>query len=120
MQSMSRIRIFGIKRNESPTFLEDSSGNLPTSPIGKNSNHGSGISLQITTVDFPLNRRNLSANAKKKRSLVKLYFEKSEVKNNRILQLRKEKLEKYRINYIPLCSDEDWEMMAAFYAKNSK
>jgi hypothetical protein len=59
-------------------------------------------------------------NSKKRRFLVKNNQEKVQAKNEKILQLRKEKLEKFRINYIPLCSDEDWEMMAALYAQNSK
>ncbi|RIW18710.1 hypothetical protein D0X99_03245 [Algoriphagus lacus] len=110
-----------MKRNENPTFLEDSSGNFLDGLIkGENSKPKSGTSFQVINLDLPLNRCSVCINAKKKRYLVKLYLKKSEVKNNRILQLRKEKLEKYRINYMPLCSDEDWEMMAAFYAKKSE
>ena len=114
---MSRIRIFGMNKYENPTFLENTTKNLPSDAMnGDNFKPAS----KISSIDFPLNRHKISTKSKKKRFLFKFYFEKSEVKNNRILQLRKEKLEKYRIDYIPLCSDEDWEMMADFYAKDSQ
>lgn len=59
-------------------------------------------------------------NLKLKHALVKINFQKTQFKREEILKTRMEKLQKFRINYIPLCSDEDWEAMAAFYSKNSK
>lgn len=72
-----------------------------------------------TVVDYPLKRKSTISGGKKKRLLVKLYQEKVQAKSEQILKLRKDKLERFKINYIPLCADEDWEMIAAFYAKNS-
>ncbi len=65
-------------------------------------------------------RRKVKQNAKKKRLLTKFNREKILAESNRILQQRKEKLEKFRIDYMPLSIDEDWEMMAAFFSKSSK
>lgn len=59
-------------------------------------------------------------NVKIKVTLVKINFKKTQFKREEILKNRQEKLQKFRINYIPLCSDEDWEAMSAFYSKNSK
>jgi hypothetical protein len=69
---------------------------------------------------FPQKRIKKMIDLKKKTALNKLFQTKAKTKRLQILQNRKEKLEKFRINYIPLCCDEDWEMMAAFYAKNSQ
>lgn len=59
-------------------------------------------------------------NLKIKAALVKLNYQKTQFKREQVLKARQEKLQKFKINYIPLCSDEDWEAMAAFYAKNDK
>lgn len=83
-------------------------------------NPKSGIFLSKIEVDFPLARKKIALNGKRKRFLVKLYQERAQAKSERILKLRKDKLDRYKINYIPLCADEDWEMIAAFYAKNSE
>jgi len=45
---------------------------------------------------------------------------KTQFKREHILKIRKEKLQKFRIDYFPLCSDEDWEAMSDFYSKNSE
>lgn len=55
-----------------------------------------------------------------KDALLRLNFQKTQSKREQILKTRQEKLQKFRINYIPLCSDEDWEAMSDFYAKNTK
>lgn len=62
----------------------------------------------------------MSVNAKIKTTLVKVNYQKAQFKREQILKTRQEKLQKFRINYIPLCSDEDWEAMSAFYSKGSK
>lgn len=54
------------------------------------------------------------------KTLSAIYFQKSQDKRDQLLKTRREKLQSFRINYIPLCSDEDWEAMAAFYKKNSE
>jgi hypothetical protein len=54
----------------------------------------------------------------KKRLSVKLKA--ALVKREQIQKTRQEKLKKFSINYIPMCSDEDWEALAAFYAEDSK
>lgn len=59
-------------------------------------------------------------NVKLKSVLAKINLQKTKFKRDQILKTRQEKLQKFRINYIPLCCDEDWEAMAAFYSKNSE
>ena len=58
--------------------------------------------------------------AKIKVKLSSLFAQKKLAKRAQILKTRQEKLLKFKINYIPLCSDEDWEAMAAFFSKDSK
>lgn len=55
-----------------------------------------------------------------KDALVKLNYQKTQIKREHILKIRQEKLQRFRINYIPLCSDEDWEALSEFYSKNSE
>ena len=74
--------------------------------------------MNLTPLFFK--RHKMRSNVKLKDALVKINFQKNQFKRKEILKNRQEKLQKFRINYIPLCSDEDWEAMAAFYAKNSK
>ena len=62
----------------------------------------------------------IKVSAKIKTNLSTLFVQKKQAKRAQILKTRQEKLLKFRINYIPLCSDEDWEAMAAFYSKNPK
>lgn len=66
------------------------------------------------------NRKKIRLNKKIKASLVKLNYQKTQSKREQILKTRQEKLQKFRINYIPLCSDEDWEAMSDFYSKKTK
>lgn len=66
------------------------------------------------------NRKKIKLNQKIKASLVILNYQKTQSKREQILKLRQEKLQRFRINYIPLCSDEDWAAMSDFYAKNTK
>lgn len=65
-------------------------------------------------------RQKIRVNAKLKATLANLNFQKNQFRREEILKTRREKLEKFRINYIPLCSDEDWEAMSEFYSKKSK
>ncbi|SEF73638.1 hypothetical protein [Algoriphagus boritolerans] len=65
-------------------------------------------------------RFKLRMNTKIKTALVKLHYQRKLNKQDQILKTRKDKLQKFTINYIPLCSDEDWEAMSDFYAKNAK
>lgn len=65
-------------------------------------------------------RFKLRMNKKIQAALVKLYKQKKLSKQDQILKTRKDELEKFKINYIPLCSDEDWEAMSAFYSKKAK
>jgi hypothetical protein len=65
-------------------------------------------------------RNKMRTNSRIKSALVKINHQKSQFKREDILKTRREKLQKFRIDYIPLCSDEDWEAMAEFYSKNSK
>ncbi len=55
-----------------------------------------------------------------KNNLSNIFVQKTQEKRANILKLRQEKLLKFRINYIPMCSDEDWEAMAAFYSKEER
>ncbi|MFN3998067.1 hypothetical protein [Algoriphagus sp.] len=65
-------------------------------------------------------RQKTRLNAKIKVALANRNQQKANLKREEILKIRQEKLKKFRINYIPLCSDEDWEAMSEFYSKNSK
>jgi hypothetical protein len=65
-------------------------------------------------------RQKMRLNNKIKAALVKLNHQKTQFKREQILKTRQEKLQKFRINYIPMCSDEDWEALAAFYSKDSQ
>ncbi len=53
-------------------------------------------------------------NTKIKTALVKLHYQRKLNKQDQILKTRKDKLQKFTINYIPLCSDEDWERCRIF------
>jgi hypothetical protein len=117
---MSRIRIFSQKGNEDNGPQGKLSPNFQTTnEIGPNQTPKRDSFLIKIVVDYPLKRKKAISSGKKKRLLVKLYQEKVQEKSERILKLRKAKLDQFKINYIPLCADEDWEMIAAFYAKNS-
>jgi len=61
------------------------------------------------------NRKKIRLNKKIKTSLSNLDYQRT--KTEEILKTRQEKFE---INYIPLCSDEDWEAMSDLYARNTK
>jgi hypothetical protein len=99
-----------VEKNNSMSF----SG--PNKPDEKNLKE---ISKSNSNTLF-FNRNKMRLNSKIKSALVKLNHQKAQFKRDQILKNRQEKLQKFRINYIPLCSDEDWEAMAAFYAKEEK
>jgi hypothetical protein len=73
-----------------------------------------------TSSTLLFNRNKMRLSSKIKSALVKFNRQKAQFKREQILKKRQEKLQKFRINYIPLCSDEDWEAMAAFYSKEGK
>ena len=118
---MDRIRVVGMKENND--FLaskESSQGPSGDEIIKKNNILNSSNRTKSSAVDFPLIRKKVKLNAKKKTSLIKLHHAKTRIKRNNILQLRREKFEKYRIDFMPLCLDEDLEKLAASLSKDSK
>lgn len=118
---MGRIKLHGAIRKENLGYKGDFSMDLTDGNLGKDATSlGTFEKLNLSNSDFLITRRKVKLNAKKRRLLIKLTQIKAQAKSERILQLRKEKLEKFRIDYIPLGSEEDWEMMAEFYSKNSK
>ena len=50
--------------------------------------------------------------------LKKSHREKISFKRAAILQERAEKLKRFRLNYLPLCLDEDLERYAKYFAEN--
>ena len=62
----------------------------------------------------------MKINSKLKFALVKINLRKLRHNRAQILKIRQEKLQKFRIDYLPLCADEDWEAMAEFYAKSNR
>jgi hypothetical protein len=116
---MGRIRIIGagklstlfLKNIEAVNFAQGGLGNQHDVPLLQNE---SSLSSK-ESFDF---RSKVKSNASKKRFLIKRHQEKIQIKSERIRNLRKTKLERYRIDFIPLCSDEDWENMSEFYSKN--
>lgn len=73
---------------------------------------------EVTPLFFK--RRKMRLNKKLKVTLIRINDQKTQNKRDQILTTRREKLQKFKIDYIPLCADEDWEAMAEFYVKNSK
>ena len=50
--------------------------------------------------------------------LKKSQLEKILLKREAILQKRAEKLKRFRLNYLPICSDEDFEKYAKYFAED--
>jgi hypothetical protein len=116
---MGRIRIIGagrvstlfLKNIEDVNFAQGGLGNKNDALLLQNE---SSLSSK-ESFDF---RSKIKSNSSKKRYLIKRHQEKIQIKSERIRNLRKTKLERFRIDFIPLCSDEDWESMSEFYSKN--
>lgn len=64
-------------------------------------------------------RMNLKSNTFRKRILARVMKEKSGLKNGQIVQLRENALLIFQIDFLPLCCDEDWEIIAAALTKNN-
>jgi hypothetical protein len=88
-------------------------------PNGTEEKRLKGISKH-NPITLLFNRNKIRLSSKIKYALVKLNRQKAQFKREQILKNRQEKLQKFKINYIPLCSDEDWEAMGAFYSKEGK
>ena len=118
---MGRIRITGTGEGSSFFLKKFKSGALAEGCVGENENHPlCKNEPDLSSSDFLKTRLKIKSNSRKKRFLIKLHQEKIQVKSERIRNLRKSKLERFKIDFIPLCSDEDWEMMAKFYSKNKE
>jgi len=118
---MGRIRVTGMKENNNFLTSKESSQRPSGNGMTKKNNIlDSSNRTKIYLVEFPLIRKKVKLNAQKKSALIKLYHAKTRIKRNNILQLRREKFEKYRIDYMPLCMDEDLEKLAASLSKDSK
>lgn len=69
--------------------------------------------------ELRVSRKKVKINLEKKRFLAKLHQKRSENRRNSVLKQRAEVLAKYRIDYMPLCFEEDLEVMA-FYMSQSQ
>lgn len=63
-------------------------------------------------------RLKVKVNSAKKRYLVKLTQKTAELRNERILAQRRKALTNFRIDFMPLCCDEDLENYAAALTKD--
>ncbi|MDI1322774.1 MAG: hypothetical protein PSV36_08485 [Algoriphagus sp.] len=116
---MGRIRVTGIKSDNHLAFSKVPSQDLSGKEKVLEDNVPKTLkNNESSLVDFPLIRKKVRPNAKKKGALIKLFHAKTLIKRNRILQLRREKFEKYRIDFMPLCMDEDLEKLAASLKKD--
>lgn len=77
---------------------------------------GGKTPLEMSSEMF-LRRKKTRFFASLRSALISKNLEKSKAKREEILKNRQEKLQKFRINYIPMCADEDWEALSKFYSK---
>jgi hypothetical protein len=67
-----------------------------------------------------LRRKKVSRNSRKKIASLKCYQNRVLAKRERILEIRKQKIAKYRINYMPLCTEEDLMRLESQKKPNSE
>lgn len=67
-----------------------------------------------------LNRRKIVGLTRKLNFLKKACWEKRLEARKKILRQREEKLNQFRIQFLPLCFDEDLERLSEFYKNDEK